>query len=186
MITYNGERVTLNTGAPGLETLGVSLGRIVRFAGHTKLFYTVLCHSFVVAAIMPPEKAIYGFMHDTQETLFSDVPTPMKTQIARNREAVVQERIYITHGIPLIQDEETQHLLEEADRTALVAEAHVLQHPGMGALWGDTYDKEAGKLTKKYQKKAVEWLDPAKSGPAFIREFKKYMKLAGFDSVEPW
>lgn len=190
MITHGGERVTLQTGAPSLNTIGVSLGRIMRFAGHTKYPYSVLGHSLVVAAIMPPEKGIYGLMHDAQEICFSDVPTPMKSQVARNREHVVQARIYIANGLLLPLDEATVAAVEDADHAVLIAEAHVLEHPGAAAQWGADFDKEAARLTRKYQKKTIDWLNVDGerdiAGPLFVKEFKKYMKLAGLDAPGEW
>lgn len=182
MILYGGERVTLTSGCPSIESIGVSLGRIVRFCGHTYLPYTVLGHSLTVAGIMPEHLAIGGLLHDTQEIMFSDVPTPMKSQVARNRERTVQERIYIGLGVPWPASEEMTAAIEEADHVALVAEANVLQHAGCIAQWGTEYDAEAARLTRKYQKKTVEWFsDPDASVAAFAKAFKKYYALAGLD-----
>lgn len=186
MITYGGERVSLQTGAPSINTIGISLGRIVRFCGHTKLYYTVLAHSLAVAEIMPQEIAIYGLMHDAQESLVSDVPTPFKTQVARNREAVLLRNIYITHGLPWPIPDEVQDEIDQADHKALIAEAHILQHPGAAAQWGVSYDEAAGKATRKYLKHVKGFLDPAKSGPYFERKFKKYRKLADLDVADQW
>lgn len=182
MITYGGERITLQAGAPSINTIGVSLGRIVRFCGHTKEYYTVLCHSLAVAEIMPPEIAVYGLMHDAQESLVSDVPTPFKTQVARNREAVLLRNIYITHGLPWPIVDEIQDQIDDADHKALVAEAHILKHPGAKEYWGDTYDQAAGKATCKYYKHVESFFDPLVSGPYFERKFNKYLKLANLDA----
>jgi 5'-deoxynucleotidase YfbR-like HD superfamily hydrolase len=184
VILYGGERVSLERGYPSLTSMGASLGRIARFNGHTELYYTVLAHSFTVAALMPPEWGINGLMHDTQEILFADVPTPMKTQIARNREMVVQERIYKGYGIPLMTEEQVA-AVELADHKALVAEANVLKHSGCIAQWGNEYDEEAGRLTRKYLKKVIAWTNPEKSIPEFKKQFDKYMKLAGIEP-EGW
>lgn len=186
MITYGGERVTLQSGAPSLNTLGVSLGRIVRFCGHTEYLYSVLAHSFVVAELVAPEERVYAFLHDTPETMVSDVPTPMKSQVARNRERVLLERIYIANGLPWPIPEEIQESIDDADHKALIAEAHILKHPGAEGQWGTTYDSEAGRLTRKYAKKVFEWLDPTKSGPAFDKAFKKYYALAGLNEPGEW
>jgi hypothetical protein len=186
MITFNGERVTLATGVPTIATIGVSLGRIVRFAGHTEHFYTVLAHSLTVAEIMPPKFGIYGLMHDSQECLVSDVPTPMKSQVARNREHVLQQRIYSAHGIPWPMSEKITELVEWADHAALIAEAHILKHPGAEAQWGPEFDDEAARATKKNLKKVERWLDPTISGPMFVKEFKRYATLAGLTDPGEW
>lgn len=179
MITYGGERVTLTTGAPSVHTIGVSLGRVPRFCGHTKHWYPVLCHCIVVARMLPWDKAIYGFGHDLQESLFADVPTPMKTQVARNREERVLERIYQANDIAL-PDEETQDLVHEADRIVLIAEAHILGHPGAEEQWGPDYDKEAARLTRQQLVKARDYLDADVAGAACVRYFRKFAHAAGF------
>lgn len=186
MITYGGERVTVQTGAPSIFSIGVSLGRIARFCGHTEHYYTVLAHSLTVAELLPPEFAIHGLLHDAQESLVSDVPTPMKTQVARNREAVLLRNIYISNCLPWPITEEAQELVDEADHTALVAEAHILKHPGAEAQWGTEYDELAGELTKKHLRKAKDWLDADQAGGRYSRAFKKYMSYAGYDAIEAW
>lgn len=186
MITYQGERVTLSAGAPSLFTMGVSLGRIVRFTGHCKEFYTVLAHSFVVAGIMRPEIGIHGLLHDTPEVMVSDVPTPMKSQVARNREKVLLERIYVANGLDWPIADDILEELEDADHKALIAEAHILEHPGAESIWGIDFDPEAGRLTRKYLKQVPEFLQAEVAGKAFERQFKKYAKLAGLDDPGEW
>lgn len=183
MTTFNGEKVSLTAGAPNVNTLGISLGRIARFCGHCELHYTVLCHSLTVAALLPPAYGIHGLMHDTPESLVSDVPTPMKSQVARSREGKLLERIYITAGLPWPIPDEALEAVAEADHLALIAEAHVLKHRGE---WGEP-DPHAVALTKKHLKKVSEYIDLAGTGVAgavFERAFKKYSKLAGFDESE--
>ncbi len=186
MIVFNGERVTLSSGAPTINSIGVGLGRMVRFCGHTEKYYTVLAHSMTVAELVPPQFGIYGLMHDAQEALVGDVPTPMKTHVARNREYKLLERIYIANGLPWPIPEEAQEYVDMADELALIAEAHILRHPGAELQWGTEYDDEAGRLTRKHLRKVKGWLDPSKSGTAFERAFNKYVTLAGFDALEDW
>ena len=191
MITYGGERVTLEAGAPSLHTIGVSLGGIFRFCRHTKRPYSVLAHSLVVAELMPPSQGIYGVLHDGQECIFSDVPTPMKTEWTRRREYKVLERIYIANGLPWPIPDKAQEAVDEADELALIAEAHIQEHPGSEAQWGTEVDELAAKLTKKYAnpKKVIEFLDLEGTGVAgdlFVKKVKHYMSLAGMDAIEAW
>jgi uncharacterized protein len=183
MILHGGERVSLESGVPGLHTMGVSLGRIVRFCGHTEKWYSVLCHTLVVAALMEPEHGIYGLFHDTPEVMVSDVPTPMKSQVARRRESVLLKRIYAANGLEWPMPDDILSELEEADHTALIAEAHILGHPGKEKIWGTEYDAEAGRLTRKYLKKAPEFMIPEVAGKAFEKAYKKYAALAGLDNA---
>lgn len=186
MITYGGERVTLTAGAPSIHTIGVSLGRTARFGGHTKYYYTVLGHSLTVAALVPDKYAIYGLMHDAQESLVSDVPTPMKSQVARNREYSLLKRIYIANGLPWPIPEVAQEAVDVADETALIAEAHILEHPGSIAQWGEEFDHQAGQLTKKHMKKVIEWLDPDKAGRVFEKAFHDALIRSKVKPVTVW
>lgn len=186
MTTFQGERVSLDSGVPTLYTIGVSLGRITRFCGHLKQFYPVLPHVLTVAALMPPEEGIYGLMHDSQETLTSDVPTPMKSQVARKREERLQRRIYVTNGLQWPVPEDIAERVDEADHLALVAEAIVLNHSAGPEVWGTECDPVAAKLIRQYAKpaKIVNWLDASYSGPFFEKTFAKYAKLAGINSPD--
>jgi hypothetical protein len=59
MITYTGDSIWPRGSehdkgeAPSLYSIGVGLGRTARFAGQTKLFYTVLMHTFQVVGTSP-------------------------------------------------------------------------------------------------------------------------------------
>jgi hypothetical protein len=176
MITLQGEQVPLDgDGAPSLYTIGASLGRIVRFCGHTKLWYPVLGHTLTVAAIMPPEFGIYGLGHDTPEVCVSDVPTPWKTQVARNREWRLLKRIYQAHAPELWPiPEEAQEQVDLADHKALVAEAYVLEHPGYGTIWTETPDQDAVELTLFHQEKFLQFMEPEIAGPIFEEAWKTY------------
>ncbi|MGD8239798.1 MAG: DUF5664 domain-containing protein, partial [Armatimonadota bacterium] len=48
----------------GFEEVGQALSKICRFAGRIGTFYSVLAHSWVVAAQLPAEIEIYGLLHD--------------------------------------------------------------------------------------------------------------------------
>lgn len=186
MITYGGERVTLTAGAPSIHTIGVALGRITRFCGHTGEFYTVLGHVLTVAQLVPDKFAIYGLMHDAQESLVADVPTPMKSQVARNREHNLLKRIYITNGLPWPIPDDAQDAVDIADEIALIAEAHVLKHPGSIAQWGDDYDADAAKLTRKHLRRVKGWLEADKSGKTFEKAFHEALEKSSIKPEPVW
>lgn len=178
MLTFAGESVPVDgDGAPELYTIGVSLGRVARFCGHTKLFYTVLGHSLTVAAIMPAEYGIYGLHHDDPEVCMGDVPTPWKTQWARQREHRLLKRIYAQHMPDLwpVPDEALE-ALEWADHAALVAEAYALEHPGYGRIWTEEPNKDAVELTLYHQDKVLQFLEPEIAGPIFEEAHKSYLE----------
>jgi hypothetical protein len=135
MIVYTGEEVyPKNNGVPSLESIGVALGRIPRFAGHCKLWYPVLCHTMVVADLVAKRYRIHALLHDAPEACVADVPTPWKTAAARKREKMLLKRIYNFYNIPAMSqaDEEAVAI---ADALALGAEAHVLGHPAADEVW---------------------------------------------------
>jgi hypothetical protein len=186
MITYGGERITLTTGAPNIRTIGVALGRIARFCGHTQKHYTVLGHVLTVSQLVPEKYAIYGLMHDAQEALVSDVPTPMKSQVARNREHGLLKRIYIANGLPWPIPEEAQEEVDMADEKALIAEAHVLKHPGAKEQWGDEYDPVAALLTRKHLRSVQKWLDAETAANVFEKAFRSAYAKSGLNLVSLW
>jgi hypothetical protein len=147
VICFNGEDVRPeNNGVPQIESMGVHLGRIMRFGGGTRDIYSVLCHTLVVMAIMPEEFAIHGLFHDVPEMCCSDVPTPWKTPQALDNERILLDRIYRHYKLPAYYSVPAVAALEHADRAALAAEAHVLGHPKAKEYW-PTYEPEVARLT---------------------------------------
>jgi hypothetical protein len=182
MYVYRGEYISPDAGAPSLFTIGVSLARVARFCGHTRQYYTVLPHVLSVAALLPPEEGLGGLMHDTPEVCVGDVPTPMKTQAAVDREDVLLRRWYDHFGLAW-PSEEAQARLKEADTKMLVAEASVLgYHKNMLEWVSEMYhepDPQAMYLVERYIPKAELWATrPDLSGRVFERAFARYRALA--------
>jgi len=170
---YNGEKLSLTTGVPTMHSAGVQLGRITRFCGALGEFYPVLAHTIVVGHLLPDKIRIYGFLHDVPEMALSDVPTPMKTDVARNREARILARVYAELGIKP-PSENTMDYVHEADEKALYAEAIILGHKGD---WGTTCDPMAATLTRKWRKKSIEMLNADYAGPLFERKVAQAIRL---------
>lgn len=171
MIMYNGESVyPAGKGVPTVNSLGVGLGRIARFAGQTKLWYPVLAHVVVVAAIMDRELAVHGLLHDAPEVCCSDVPTPWKTVAAKKREKVLLRRIYKAHDLAWPIDPTVQQAVDAADAMALAAEAHVIGHAEAKRFW-PTYDEHTAEMTRYMLKDCREMLDAEFAGPYFTGIF---------------
>jgi len=180
------EKISIDSGVPSLYTLGVSLGRIVRFAGHQEGVYTVLPHSLVVAALMPPEEGIYGLMHDVQETLTGDVPRPFKTAAAMRVEDALYARIARAYGVPDPCRADVAERVHKNDNKALVAEVEIVGYSDAMQEWFDEEelvpDREAVKLTRRYNRHVVDWMfKPELSGAVFERKYREYMALAGLE-----
>jgi uncharacterized protein len=81
VITRSGARVDLLTPKPHqIHTADIahSLANICRFNGHTSNHYSVAQHSLMVSAIVPPEDALAGLLHDATEAYVGDMVRPLK------------------------------------------------------------------------------------------------------------
>jgi hypothetical protein len=175
MITYLGESVYPNGGAPELYSIGVSLGRIPRFGGHTRDVYPVLAHVMGVARYINethPQYALDGLLHDSQECCTMDVPTPWKTQAAKRREGMLQRRIYKSLGLAHPISEEAQEVVDWADGALLAAEANVIGHPRAKEFWAE-YDELAAEITTNLlaYTKERDFTDANYAGPAYEAEY---------------
>jgi len=176
MICYNGEQVWPEDGGyPGLYSIGVALGRIPRFCGHTKEWYPVLGHVLTVAQILPPEASLAGLLHDAPEACMSDVPTPWKTQAARRREDMLLHRIYKGNGLVWPIPHKIQELVDWADHVALTAEAHVLGHPAAD-IFGEP-DAEVSKMVAGFLDLSHNFLRAEVAGPIYEEAFSHYLKV---------
>lgn len=173
MITYGGERVYPdNDGVPSIHTVGVMLGRICRFNGGCREWYPVLGHVLVVAQILGDHAALAGLIHDAPEVCCADVPTPWKTQVARNREHRLLERMYGGWGLSL-PSEAAQSAVDEADGAVLAAEAHVLGHPRADEFWSNP-DPEIMAATEAMLSISHTFLRADVAGPVYEEAFSHY------------
>lgn len=125
MLTYTGQFVTIEQGAPTLRDIAIQLGRIPRFMGALKVFWPVLAHSILVARLCPPETKLYGLLHDAAEVVVGDVPRTIKTAGQKSKEKQVLYRIFDRLDVPW-PSIEIMTAVREADNRALKAEAWVL------------------------------------------------------------
>lgn len=193
MITYSGRPVwpanTIEPGVPtdigpSLEDIAVGLGRQSRFAGQTREFYTVLCHSLVAGTIaheLYPERPMlhrWLLLHDGHEAMISDVPTTWKNPMTRDDEYDLDCRIAAEHGLENLDDEDMA-LLKQIDGACLAAEAHALGHREAAKWWPqekwDDVVHLAFRLTQMQlvAGNPVRYLDPGNSIPALKRALQQ-------------
>lgn len=182
MIVYSGRRVYPHDSPiegntfPDLYSIGVSLGRMPRFAGHTKQLYSVLGHSLTVAAIMPDAYALFGLLHDAPEICCADVPTPWKSDSAKSNELELYERICQGHGLVWPLPEKVQALVDEADAAALAAEAHVLGH-AEASHWWPSFDDQVAEITDFHLGHILQMQQPEVAGPLYEEAFAHYASM---------
>lgn len=175
MNMYTGESVWPSSdGVPTPFSCGVGLGRIQRFAGQTRLPYPVLAHIQVCAELIEPQYRVHAFLHDMPEVCCSDVPTPWKTSAAKKYEKKLLRRFYKAYGIKM-PDDAAQAAVDHVDAVCLAAEANVLKHSAAKEVW-PTFDEKAARLTRKYQKLWLEYMEPSYSGTLFTSLFETYLE----------
>lgn len=108
-----------------IEDIAHSLAMQCRFGGHSKQFYSVAQHSWLMSThwFQDEELQRYALLHDASEAYLGDIPRPLKYRpdfyFYRNAERVLQEMIYIKFGLNPIEPIE----IKRADHEVLCEEA---------------------------------------------------------------
>lgn len=142
-----------------IEDIAQSLSLQCRFNGHCRTFYSVADHSVRVSAVVPPEHALWGLLHDAAEAYLSDLPRPIKVQIPTYREyedrlmRVIADHFGLGWPMP-----EAVHV---ADNRLLATEQRDLMGPPPDS-WG---------LTVAPYDARIEPLSPAAARAAFLARY---------------
>lgn len=112
-----------------IEDIAHALSNQCRFSGHTREFYSVAQHAYIVSHIVPDELSFDGLMHDAAEAYLQDMAKPLKNDerlgsAYRGAEHRIEKIIGQVFGVqfPLASEVKT------ADVIALVTEARDLMH----------------------------------------------------------
>ena len=140
MITHSGVWVDADTGVPPLLDIAVQLGRITRWVGSTKNYYSVLHHSFVCYRIGQtlsddPKAHLACLLHDAHECMTGDVPAPVKPTVLIEVQGKIDSRIAASLGMPGLFIGHAK-IVKTADVRALNIEASELLQP-MARLFFD-------------------------------------------------
>jgi len=150
IVSCSGERISPNSGLSNLDSVAVALGKICRFSGNSKRFYSVLQHSLVVCDLVPDEYKIYALLHDCTEAAIGDVTSPYKPSQLRYLEEKMFKQTLLNLGISL-PSEEAQKIVKLADEEALTGETWVVGPDALQLVFPDR-SKHAEKLVRKYIK----------------------------------
>lgn len=138
ILTYTGRYVNLRDPDPktiDITDIAHALSQINRFGGHTRRFYSVAQHSILASQMAPLKYRLHVLLHDAAEAYLGDMVMPLKTMSAnreyRELEGVMQARIYHRFGLGLLQSDECNACIRQADLTMLATERRDLMPPDM-------------------------------------------------------
>jgi len=116
-------------GVTGFHEVGCALGKLCRYGGRMRQFYSVLAHSMVVGRLVrrqAPDIEIYGLLHDAAEMFMGDIPTPFKTPANRDMEEAVLRRLLGVLGLSYPSPAALE-IVKAADQRAFQSEWHLLR-----------------------------------------------------------
>ena len=189
MITYTGRNVFPSSEeAPSIVDIAAGLGRTARWGGQTKIYYTVLAHTFVTAAVVSDHARIYAMLHDAPEAVVGDVVTTWKSDVAKNNEDELMHRICREHGIVWPSPPDLWAEVMAADYAALQAEAHILGHiaadeywPNGG--WSELTWKARDETLKRVNEGCIWSIDPTEASAVYSELFDRAMKVRRPDTI---
>lgn len=127
-----------------IEDIAHALSHVCRFAGHTKLFYSVAQHSVLVAQMVPEELRFAALLHDASEAYLGDLPSPIKKCmpeykiLEKNLSELIHNKFMVNHDFdhPNIKDADIECLKAEHSTLMLGNKCPHFQ------CWGPEYSKD--------------------------------------------
>lgn len=142
IITRGGRKVDLiNPTAAMIDPTDIahSLSMQCRFNGHTRSFYSVAQHCYLVADLVPHEEQLAGLLHDATEAYVGDMVRPLKEGMREFYDAhqlvslfdEVEQRIWLAICDRFDVDPALPASVKHADLVALATEKRDLmpEHP---------------------------------------------------------
>lgn len=133
---------------PTLRDIARGLGRMPRFAGQTRGWWSVLHHSLVVEYLArldlgSSKLRLLALLHDAHESATGDIPTPWKSAEMREVQHALDERLFAELGVSAIATTSAVANVALLDRRALLAEAHEVGPMHLLDLMNERPDPEA-------------------------------------------
>jgi hypothetical protein len=114
--------------------IAVALSHQARYAGHTRVHYSVASHSMIIANTLdvldyPQEVVAWGLLHDAAEAYVTDIPWPLKAaglvpEIARVEKAIM---VAIVERFSLGSEEPEIVKLLDLEILDVCQDSHVIQ-----------------------------------------------------------
>lgn len=126
--------------APGVtpKDIAHSLARINRFTGHATEPISVARHSWYVSNLldMDPLLAMYGLVHEVEETVINDISQPVKAALGwrgmrrlKKIASAANTALYEVLGVPYPVPPDIKAMVKRADNAAVLAEKRDLMPP---------------------------------------------------------
>jgi hypothetical protein len=175
--------VPTNWESPALLDIAIGLGRMPRFGGQTRRWWTVLHHSIVTFWIMQRQGGdshvlLHTLLHDAHEAVTADIPTTWK--LAGNRTMQEQLDLRISESLLIPPSTEAQReRIALVDKAALLAEGSVVGPQGFEAIYPGAIeeDREVVRNVLNWYP-GPEYTDGAKSKAVeeFVRMVKSHQR----------
>lgn len=150
-----------------IEDIAHALAHQCRFTGHTKRFYSVAEHSWLVSCVVEPAYALHGLLHDASEAYLVDLPSPLKRapqfRSYREAEARLQRLIYQRFGLGPEEPADVKH----ADNVVFATELRDLMEP-LHADWK--------RHTLEPIQVEISGLSPDEARELFLHKFRELYK----------
>lgn len=117
-----------------IEDIAHALGNLCRYAGHTRLFYSVAEHSILVSRLVPQQHALAALLHDATEAYCVDIPRPLKQSLPEYK--VIEARNWAAIAARFDLALELPECVHHADVAMLFAERDALLLPSPREDWG--------------------------------------------------
>lgn len=171
ILTYSGQKFNAINPHPDtvvIEDIAHALSHQCRFSGHSKRFYSVAEHSYLLSLAVPPEYAMAALMHDASEAYLVDVPRPIKPFLTNYYDLEEGVMEAIKQKFDLRNDKECWDAIKLADTRILTDEKYQVM---CDAAANDVWVNELEPLNVR-----VHFWSPEMAKEMFIERFNELLK----------